>query len=125
MTKPKKKTDKKTAGKRKSTATKSPAARTENTQAAIAAAAKSVAAKLTGSPIEPDAEPRVQGTQDQRADASRRAQECSHALDEVLNRFRCRVVPVLNPLKLVGGDQPGQPSSEGIISCTYGVVPLV
>jgi len=120
------KTTKKAA--KKSPPKKAVAKRATNTQAAISAAAKSVAnlekPKRNGTP-ESEPEKRIEGTPDQRQDAAQRAEACSHALDEVLTRFRCRIVPVLNPtLKMVGGS-PNEPSSEGIISCTYGVAPSV
>lgn len=112
---------------------------TAKTQAAIAAAAKSVAAeppamtleegmasarKIDGGYDTSPPEPSITGTQDQRAEAQQRAAECSQELDAVLRRFRCRIIPILNPVKLVGGE-PGQPASEGIISCSYGVAPQV
>ena len=104
----------------KKDATKKTSASRKATQAAIAAAAKSVVSK----PPEPD-EPPIEGTPDQRREATSRAEKCSHAVDEVLTRFRCRIVPVLNPtIEMIGGG-PTEPANKGVVSCTYGVAPLV
>ena len=88
------------------------------TEAAIDVAARSVVET-------PPTEAAIDGTQDQRADAAQRAELCSRALDEVLQRFRCRIVPVLNQtLEMIGGS-PTEPSNKGVVTCTYGVAPLV
>ena len=90
-------------------------------QKALAAAAKSVATK----PVDEEPESRIQGTNDQRADAAERVRLCSEALQSALEQYRCKIVPVLNPqLELVGGS-PTEPSNRGMVSCTYGIAPLV
>lgn len=72
------------------------------TDAALTAAAQTVAsdppADTNGEAPQPE---RIQGTPDQRQEAQQRAAECSRALDEVLQRFRCRIVPVLDRKSVV------------------------
>lgn len=54
--------------------------------------------------------------------AAKRAEECNDALNVVLLKFRCHIVPYLNSqLEMIGaGHEPGR---KGIVSCTYGVAP--
>ena len=77
---------------------------------------------VDAAPEHDDVTDRINGTVDQRQDAAQRAEACSHELDEVLRKHRCRIVPVLNPTMRMVGDGK-EPASEGIVSCTYGVAP--
>lgn len=60
----------------------------------------------------------VDGTEAQRAEAKKRAEECTEAVKEALAKHHCRIVPFLLPAEPVGTD-----GSRALIAASYGIAP--
>lgn len=69
-------------------------------------------------PAEKDSSFGEQPHGDPRNEAYQRAARCGEALTEVLERYRCDVRALINPVKQVGQD-----GDEIQVSCTWGVIP--
>lgn len=66
-------------------------------------------------------EERIEGSPVQRIEASTRAAACHDEIKRVLARFRCRLVPVINPPEPIGTE----PVSGIIVRASYGILPEV
>lgn len=74
--------------------------------------------KTSTAPTKPDEEPEIEGTPSERDDARLRSERCHREILGVLERYHCRIVPVLTPEQVGGG-----PLTRMLIGATYGVLP--
>lgn len=66
----------------------------------------------------PAEEEQIDGTEKERQDAMHRAKMCMQEIQEVQNKWHCRISPTLNQPEWVGN------GSKMIISATYAIEPL-
>lgn len=70
---------------------------------------------------ETDVEELVEGTADERDDAARRAALAQKAISEVLDKYRCRIIPRI-PLETI--EPVGVLGNKVQITATYWIAPL-
>lgn len=62
--------------------------------------------------------PTIEGTPDERIDASERAGLCGREIEAVLAKHNCRIVPYLKPVETIGTE-----GAKAIISAGFGIIP--